>query len=195
MKKLIALLIVAVFFSYGCQENNPIEADSHEDGLSKSEPNWIQLPEPAEKSLLKNYRNGEWVNNNRGGKITVRSYYWAWFSKNKVELSASLEVPSDAWDESVYGKYEYITLSVHDNSATSTFGPHMNFTKPVIYNAKFSGLDLSGIDPGSINFVYQDPSGAVEQVDFDALNVDVENGALEIVNARIPHFSRYGFTW
>jgi hypothetical protein len=71
----------------------------------------------------------------------------------------------------------------------------MEFNQDVIYNAKFTGLNLTGIDPSSIDFVYQDESGAIEKIEYDALNIDVENGVLEIVNARIPHFSRYGFTW
>lgn len=200
MKRMIALLVATAFFVFGCQENSPVAIDDTEIELSKAEPNWIKLPEPVEKSLSKTYHSSEWINVDRGGIIIASSRYWTynwwnrWNRNSEVTVDASLEIPDNAWDRSQYGRYEHISLSVNDNNVSSTFGPHMEFTKPVIFNATFTGLNLTGIDPNAINFVYQDNSGSIEQVDYDALNVDIEEGMLQIVNARIPHFSRYGFT-
>ena len=200
MKKVVLFLALISLLVIGCQDNNPVQLEDTSNSLSKAEPNWISLPAPIEKSLKKTFSDAEWIDVDRGGTVEVKAVYytfswWWWSKKTEVKAEASLYFAPHTWEKKVYGDDVKITLSIDDETATSSFDPHMEFEKEVIYNAKFTGLNLTGVDVSTIDFVYQDPNGTIEQIPYDALNIDVKNGVLEIVNARIPHFSRYGFTW
>ncbi len=201
MKKLLLFLAAAVYLFIGCQDNNLLETADTPTELTTAEPNWVELPEPVEETLSKLFSNGAWIDVDKGGTIKTTASYWTfswwnrWNIKRKVTAAATLDFPRNVWDKNQYGQYKYIILSIDDRTASSRFNPHIEFDNPVIYNAKFTGLNLSEVDAQTINFVYQSPNGSVEEVEYEALNIDVEEGILEIVNAKIPHFSRYGFTW
>ena len=55
------------------------------------------------------------------------------------------------------------------------------------------GLDLSGVNPANVDFVYLNNDGTIEQIIYENLEVIVSQGCLRVSNAYLPHFSRYGF--
>jgi hypothetical protein len=84
-------------------------------------------------------------------------------------------------------------MIVDDKTCTATFSPHMEFNKDVIFNATFTGIDLDGVNPATVKFAYLAEDGSVEYAANDGIIVDKSRGKLVVINARIPHFSRYGF--
>ncbi|MFI5236883.1 MAG: hypothetical protein ACHQLA_02975 [Ignavibacteriales bacterium] len=54
-------------------------------------------------------------------------------------------------------------------------------------------MDLTGVNPATLEFVYIDASGNMYAVDYDYVTMDASTGMLKVVNAVLPHFSRYGF--
>jgi len=58
---------------------------------------------------------------------------------------------------------------------------------------KITGLDLTGVNPNTLDFVYIDASGNMYTVEYDYVTMDAATGMLKVVNAVLPHFSRYGF--
>jgi hypothetical protein len=69
----------------------------------------------------------------------------------------------------------------------------MQFQATVEYTYKITGLDLTGVNPNTLDFVYIDANGNMYTVDYDYVNMDVSTGMLMVKDAILPHFSRYGF--
>jgi hypothetical protein len=84
-------------------------------------------------------------------------------------------------------------MTVNDQYGAATFSPSGTFLKPVIYNLTIVGLDLSNVDPAKVKFVYMAPNGQYYTPVYERLYVEKQSGKLQIVNAQLPHFSRYGF--
>ena len=75
-----------------------------------------------------------------------------------------------------------------------TFQPHGTvFSPPVVLNFVAHGVDFTGIDPSTVNIYYDNPdTGQWEPMPCDDVIVNVNAGTLRVINARLPHFSRYG---
>ncbi|GAB4364829.1 MAG: hypothetical protein Kow0042_03670 [Calditrichia bacterium] len=74
-----------------------------------------------------------------------------------------------------------------------TFQPHgTTFSQPAILNLSAHGVDFSSVDPTEIDIFYvNQETGQWEPMQRDSLLIDVNAGTLQVVNARLPHFSRY----
>ena len=84
-------------------------------------------------------------------------------------------------------------MSVQQNFGSTTFLPHSNFNFPAEYDLKYEGLDLTGLTLSQLDFVYMNEDGTYELVVYDEISMDLSKGKIEIKNAQLPHFSRYGF--
>jgi hypothetical protein len=73
------------------------------------------------------------------------------------------------------------------------FGPSMQFQVDVEYTYTIYGADLTDITEENLDFVYIDVSGNMYPVPYESVSMDTTNGMLKVVNAELPHFSRYGF--
>jgi WD40 repeat protein len=112
-----------------------------------------------------------------------------------TELSyakASLQVLPGAID----GDTEF-ELSIDTNEIVGrvsiTFGPHGTvFNLPVILNMEVQGIDFSGVDPDAVNIYYDNQEdGGWELMGSDAVIINADAGTCRVINARLPHFSRY----
>ncbi|MFC2084822.1 hypothetical protein ACFLS9_07175 [Bacteroidota bacterium] len=191
MKKMILFLILIGFFISSCFNNDIVSPE--EPVIEKtSSPNWITLPESSEKSLEKEFSKSQWVFHSYGGTIGLYKLYWSW-SHGWVSINASISFDREFYDKDLYGSFQIIKLTVDDNTCSSTFSPRMDFLKPATYNIKYTGLNLSNVDLSNVDFVYQAEDGSVEYLQYESINVDAGAGVIEVVNAKIPHFSRFGF--
>ena len=86
-----------------------------------------------------------------------------------------------------------ISMTFNTDGAAMEFGPSMQFQARVDYTYKITGLDLTGVNPATLEFVYIDANGNMYAVDYDYVTMDAATGMLKVVNAVLPHFSRYGF--
>lgn len=86
-----------------------------------------------------------------------------------------------------------ITQTFDTETASLEFGPAMVFNVPVKYTLTVSGLDLTGINPETLDFVYVAQDGSITGVIYDSIIMDVTTGTLKVTNAQLNHFSRYGF--
>ena len=123
-----------------------------------------------------------------GGDLIIDFEYYT-SPKDTITIIASLIFPPGSFD----GLKE-ISMVMDNKIGTISFYPHMVFNIPALLNLKYNGINLSDINTNSINFVYQNDDGLVEQVIYDAIKVLPEVGYLELMNASLEHFSRYGWT-
>ena len=84
-------------------------------------------------------------------------------------------------------------MSINDDFGAATFSPSGTWAKPVIYNLTIQGIDLSNVDPSKVTFVYMAPDGKYYKAKYQSIYVEKQSGKLQIINAQLPHFSRWGF--
>ncbi len=178
---LLSLLVI------GCnQESNILSPqDSVSNNQVVNEPNWISLP--ASQSLKKDVSVGKMLYGNDESLLEINTGYaggpFGWIS-----ITANARFQRYSFQGS-----RYTTMSINDQNGTATFSPSGSFSKPVIYNLTIMGVDLSNVDPSKVTFVYMAEDGKYYKAAYDYIYVEKQSGKLQVVNARLPHFSRYGF--
>lgn len=213
MKKLLLIAAFSsIYFIFGCSDTNQLAGPDNtvnviEQSSSISSVNWISLPQPNNKSLQKRFSKGKFIKlaGGRGNNIHIKEQYEGGpFGVVKIDVKISFERDSFNEEFSFYegedylfnndGKELWFTLLVDDETCTSTFTPHIMFDKPVELDLKFEGVDFHGMDPDKIQFVFM-PEGSEQAFVpvYRKLLIDPEKGKLQVWDAQIPHFSRYGY--
>lgn len=109
--------------------------------------------------------------------------------KIRIKIKASLTIPPGAFSGT-----RIIWMVINNEIGSIWFYPHLVFSIPVQFDIKYEGIDLSDINPGTIDFIYQNNDGSLESVDYELLVMNVESGFLKVKNASLLHFSRYGWS-
>lgn len=183
MKYLISLLFLSLVFVFGCSENQ-IDVSKENQSAEKTV---IKLP-------LKSGLNSEIfsvtqkINGIFGGSIPYNHSYTS-SNGNLVQVESVITFLPGSFLGS-----RNITVSLDGNIAALNFDPGMVFLLPATLNATISGLDLSAYTGSSnVDFYFIADNGALTQVNHDGVSVDNATGALSVTNAKINHFSRYGW--
>jgi len=127
------------------------------------------------------------IDGNQGGNIAF-DYEYQTTAGDIISIWANLFIV----DESFVG-IEEISMIIDNEIGTISFYPHIVFEIPAIFDAKYTGIDLSGINPNSGDFIFQNYDGSTEQINYQEIIVKPVEGQLEVKKAKLNHFSRYGF--
>lgn len=190
MKRLLYLSMTALLLIFtSCQNESPISGPelSENHSISKAEPNWIGLPQSADGKLAKKFGTKKHITVAEGGDLLIDESYVTLEGKTVRAYSSITFAPGTVQND------VEITMEIDDQNGVSTFLPHQMFNFPAILNQTFTGLNLNGIDPSTIQLYYLATDGTYEVMEYDQLIVDIENGTITVVNGKIPHFSLYGF--
>ena len=188
MKKIIAVLTLVTLVFIGCSDNNNPIAPTDSSNQALESQTFIPLPAPENPDLSVERWFYAWgmIDGNSGGEIELEKSYRS--RKGKVKVEAELEI-----DGGSFAGEKFIFYLVNDKKGTIDFFPGMTFDKDLTFSVKFEGVKLKNVDPDNVKFAYIDNDGNTVISDYDELNVDVEEGVLEVKGAKISHFSRYGF--
>jgi hypothetical protein len=179
-------MALSVAIIVGC--NPESETTSHESTLPTSQVNLISIPAPAGGlSVESQITREKEIDGEESGT------FWAFYlyqseESGYVYCRSKLVFPEDAFDGE-----QVISQTLDTEFAAMSYGPSMQFNVPVECDLKYVGLDLTDVDPNTLDFVYIDDNGSVEQVEYDEITMDVSKGEIEVKNAVLTHFSRYGF--
>jgi hypothetical protein len=189
MKKYISIIVLLSLFVIGCSEQPSINSPVNK---STSEPNWVSLPNINGESGMTSmsmpiFQASKEIDGKKGGSIKIDERY-AGGLYGEIKVKAELSFPS----ESFVGK-KYVTMLLDTQYGSAAFSPRSNFDRDVKYNAEFVGLDLTGININTLDFVYQAEDGSYEYIERSKIEVDLKTGKLKVRDAKLPHFSRYGF--
>ncbi len=185
MKTFLSIIIAGIFFFAGCSDKDSIVTPENNQA---SAPNWITLPQRDGLSIENVFSVTKTIKGKDGGELKIDEHYSAG-PHGEVKVIAKLNFKKHSFEGT-----QTITMIVDDVNGTITYSPSMVFDKPAELYVKLEGLDLYGIDPDDIDFVYYDPSGNYGTVEYKELNVDISSGTLELKEGEIPHFSRFGYT-
>ncbi len=172
--------------------------------LTKS--NWIPMPakDQSRDAVETIFTKSERISKRKGGIVSLNTYYYTaplfgtGFAgtsglENLIQfgISASLEIPPYAFNDE---SNKIFSLTIDEETCSATFEPSpFTFDKPLVFNLVYYNLDLSKFDLENLEFAYIGANGHLEIAEYDELVIDVQNGTLGVTNAKIPHFSRFGF--
>jgi hypothetical protein len=186
MKLLLTLSLASLLFFIGCDQSS--EPTSPAGSSTTPKVNLISIPAPASgmsvEALLTKYKE---IEGDEGGRFTAYFSYEGGPFGN-VTVYSKLYFYDDAFSGD-----KVISQTLDTDYAAMSFGPSMQFDARVKLDLKFTGLDLTGVDPNNVDFVYVDDDGTVEYLQYDYITVNLSTGTIEVDDAELTHFSRYGF--
>ena len=207
MKTILRLSLISMLIFFGCDQQSdlissfesiesgsssdilpdiPVEIElkrlKYVDGADNA---FIPLNLPA--SEIPNLGKSKVIDGKHGGIIKI-NYEFHSDDNNEISIRAQLDIPKDAFDGE-----QLISMMLHNDIGAVSFYPHTVFDKPVKFSMKYKGIDLSTVNPDSVDFIFQDYDGSTEQINYKNLIVKPDKGELELKNAELHHFSRYGW--
>lgn len=185
MIKYLALLLIGGMVFIGCDPDS-ISVSPNTDLVESAEPNWIDLPKSI-TSLSKSFTTGGLILYDRGGEIVINESYET--NNGLVSVYAKLYFPPGTINEDTF-----ITMEVDDETGVISFEPSMQFNNPAQLFVRFSGVDLSGVNPENVDFAYLAEDGNYQSMNYNNLLVKIDKETLQLVQGDVPHFSRFGFT-
>ncbi|MBT8386922.1 MAG: hypothetical protein KJO12_05875 [Ignavibacteria bacterium] len=186
MKKLLIFSLFSVLFFFGCNQES--EITSPVDNSSNQQLKLISLPTPSGGlNIETDYTAYKSINGSVGGS------FWASYSYNggpngMVYMTSGLNFPANSFTGT-----KNISQTFSSTGAAMVFGPPMQFYTEVYYSLKIGGLDLSGVNPATLDFVYIDANGNMYPCEYAHIAIDIASGVLAVYNVKLSHFSRYGF--
>ena len=186
MKKLLTFLIFSALIFFGCNQES--EITSPVDNSPSSQLKLISLPTPSGGLTVEDeYTVFKDINGTAGASFWA-SYSYQGRPKGMVYMSSGLSFPANS-----FSGVKNISQTFSATGAAMVFGPPMQFNTTVYYSLKIGGLDLTGVNPETLDFVYIDANGNLYPVEYDYIAMDINSGTLKVAGPELNHFSRYGF--
>jgi hypothetical protein len=185
MRRYIYLFTLLTLFIVGCGEQSSMLAPDKK--VNTVEPNWIAFISTNDLAVNTVHSASVLIDGTKGGDVQIRKDVPGG-PFGKVHIDSRLHINAGSF----VGKMT-ISTYVDDAGFLTTFGPSYVFSKPLVYTLLLQGLDLRGVNPANVKFVYQAADGSIQQCQYSSVDVDLTRGKLKVNSALIPHFSRYGF--
>ena len=197
MKKIPLLITVTLFFLFGCEQitdspSTPIEELGKKQSFQNENTDAIRvsiipLPEKSPIYLDSIFTVTKLINGLLGGTITLDKMYISKEGKPVTILLKMVILPLS------FTGQRQITVTIEDSIAVMNCGPSMNFRQALICNQTFTGLDLNDFESKEIDFVYIHNNYTFSEVPKTTMIVNKALGLVSVVDARISHFSKYGW--
>ena len=185
MKYLLTLSLASLLFFIGCDQGSDLT--SPVDDIKSENANWISLPTIEGMHIERSFTVSKRINGNLGGSLSMyESYSGGPFGT--VTIDAEL-----VFEKGAYPGTKKISMTNDNDGCVATFGPSLQFNDIVTYTVTYTGIDLSNIDPNNVKFAYIASNGDLQYAQHEGITVNVSTGTIQVINALIPHFSRYGF--
>lgn len=213
LKKLsqyVLMTIMVMGFIWGfssCSENMPVKPKLCQEGpgfdvsmtpLNQDEIEFLDFGKPG-RSLGKStgvlMEVTKPVTENGGGTLKL-VYNGDNHDNGHLKAKTTLKVPSEA----IETKKEFLTLSMFESICSGDveieFSPDgIRFKKDALLNFELENVDLSNLGTTNLAFYYVNlDTGLWEKMIVEQIIVNIEEGYIKIVNAHIPHFSRYALS-
>ena len=184
MIKTLFSVLLAGLLLVGCSDVNNSVSPTQNGTSAKM----FHMPQAVDMSTETTFSSSRNIVGDQGGNLQLSGSYMG--TSGLVTIQATLNVSSNA-----YSGEKVLYVANSSAFAEIDFDPSLTFDAPVLLNATISGLDLTGVNPGSVSFQYISDDGSyMEPVSCDQVIVNVATGTLSVVNAHLSHFSRYIFT-
>lgn len=186
--------VLLIFMVIGCEETTdltapPFNTTSGRVNKNSTGVDYELIPLPEKSDLWKDsiFTVSQLIDGSVGGRIILNKYY---IDKHgdSVLMKADLRIPAGAFQDK-----ETITLTADKNYAQVHFYPSMEFDDTLKLNQSFQGLHLENYQTGVIDFVFINDDRAIELIKKNGVQIIVPLGIVRVMNAKLMHFSRYGW--
>ena len=189
MKKYYLLTpILAIFILAGCSKENSIMGPQSSQTQSKSQ--WIKINNTPSLSVENIFTVSKSVNGNKGGIVEMTQTFIN--DGNQASVTAILTIPKGSFNGN-----KVISFTVNTETAEIEFSPippkGKDFDINLSLDLTFSGINISKYKDSHFSFSYFDGNNIIP-VASDYVNVNIEQGLLQVLGAQINHFSRYGWS-
>ena len=184
VKKIILLILVGITF-LGCSdnlENTIVTAPTSANDLNKSMPrssifcNWLYASKLIDGSIGDDFIFDTTYINTAGREINV-------YARLKIEPG------------SFNGIVKIEMIPNAENLSIKLF-PEMTFNAEVKLSFIFTGIDVKSFGfnkTGPVDFAFFPDNGGIELIESDFSHVNLPQDQIKVLNARLYHFSRYGW--
>ena len=204
MKKLFTLSLLSILLIFGCDQGSTLTSPEN---VSNSVEILPDIPDSVEVIPWPPYPPGSdsifivldlpnalppwliasgFIDGQVGGLIEI--YHEFYHNKDTIKISATLEI-----QHSSFIGVEEISMVLHNDIGIISFYPHLAFDRPAILHVRYDNIDVSNIDPNTVEFIYQNYDGSIEQIDYKQIHVDDNKNYFFLDDAKLDHFSRYGW--
>ncbi|MBZ0199191.1 MAG: hypothetical protein K8H86_04935, partial [Ignavibacteriaceae bacterium] len=183
MKYLFAILVFAGLVLTGCGPDSSLTEPTTTQKTYK----WIATPAKVGLSIENVFSASKLIDGTKGGKIKMNESYNS--SSGEIKIKAKLVINKASFTGS-----KVISYVLDDQTGLVEFGPAMVFDRDLKFDLKIKGFDLSDVtSPDEVVFGFLDENNNIVPCVYDELKIKVNENSIEVKNARIGHFSRYGF--
>ena len=186
MRFIYTISLASLLFFFGCDQGTDVT--SSESNSSAQKVNLIPIPAPAGGLSVETLFTKSKVIDGEDGGYFIASFNYEGGPFGNVSCTSRLIFSAGSFN----GVTE-IQKTLDSESAAMIFGPSMQFNTPVKCSLRYYGLDLSTVNPETLDFVYIAPDGTFQHCEYDTIEMNVGNGYLMVRNSQLNHFSRYGF--
>ncbi len=196
MKRFTVVFVSALLLLIigACSDNsNPISTPSQSSiatstSSSQESINLFSLPHDAAPLSLAKKPKSVLITPAEGGDVELEKSYKSTNGKN-VSISMKLKFSPGTVSQPLN-----VTIALDKNNLVADFSPNgAVFNKPALLDVTVEGLDLSSISSGAnVAFYYMNGS-VLEKIEASSLTVDIHDGKIVMKDAKILHFSIYGF--
>ncbi len=192
MKNILTILMVTIVLLFGCDTSSDLSINSSEDNFSKSSISLTPyglIPLPNKSPLWADslFTMSQVIDGSVGGRMIMEKYYIA-EDGDSVIIKADLRIPPAAFQG-----IETISMTVDKKYAAVHFSPKMVFADTLKLFQSFEGLHLENYPTGTLDFVFISDGGSIELIKKNGVQVVVPQGIVRVQNAKLLHFSRYGW--
>jgi hypothetical protein len=192
MKTILTILLAAILLHWGCDNSLDLAVNISGDNnsVSKSTENkYEQIPLPAKSALWMDsvFTMSKEIDGSVGGRMIMEKYYIA-DDGDSIIIYTDLRIP-----ESAFQGTKIITMTVDDEYAAIHFYPEMVFADTLKLFQSFEGLHLENYSTGTLDFVFISDAGTIELIKRNGLQVVKPQGIVRVQNAKLLHFSKYGW--
>ena len=176
MKKIFLLLLLFGITFHGCNENSDNTIESIANGISRLNKSDL---------LVSKLIDGE-----IGGELVLDTTFITGEGK-EINIYARLRVLEGSYTGTIN-----ISMLAHYEDVSILFFPEMKFNRSVRLDLVYTGIDLKAlgfITSGNVDFAYFGDDGNVELIENDISHVDIKKNQIKVRNAKLNHFSRYGW--
>ncbi|MBT8386923.1 MAG: hypothetical protein KJO12_05880 [Ignavibacteria bacterium] len=182
MKKTFLLLIIVGITFLSCSDNldNTIV-------ISPTEADKLINPNP---SIYQHLFASKLIDGEIGGELVLDETFINGEGR-EINVYARLRVLERSYKGTIN-----ISMLANDEDVSIQLFPEMNFNRAVRLDLIYTGIDLKALGyttTGNVDFAYFADNGDVELIESDFSHVNIQQNQISVRNAKLLHFSRYGF--
>lgn len=199
MKKLLPIAVLFTIFFVGCSNQESTLTGLDENELSNSpkktkvtsmlELESVRTPQSILPTKLVSITMN--INGLIGGVLNINQDVYN-TERNIVHVNANFSMPAGA-----FVGIQNITMTIDADNGSISFFPHMTFLHSCKLDFEVQNVNLTSLGFTSedrlVQFVYFSDSGSIEPIESLESKIDFSSGFLKTKQAKIDHFSRYGF--